>query len=504
MSDSQERRWQDRVARLEKRTRLLQERVERLRAERRVLEKAVKEHRRIFRELPGGVALVQQGKIVLVNERVPRYLGYDEAEMLGRPFLQFVHPEMAEAVKRIHEQRLAGKAVPSRYEIDLRTRNGERRCCEIRVRKMRHRGRRAFLVHLIDLTDHKARLRRMVETGKDEALGRMACGIRGELLQCLEGPEAETASARRRLLHRLELLAGAGTAATGSGERFDLRKILKEAAAEVRAVAGDGGLESNGAAVRLRTYLRAVAPVQGDPQRIRRAFLCLLENAVEALPGGGEIYLSSEERAGYAQVYIQDSGTGIPSGLEDKIFDPYFTTRGNGKDGLGLTLAQAIVRQHGGEIELLPGHNPGATFIIRLPVAPPPLPGKRPKRSIKGSRTLLVAEEGLIRDLLVKVFLSRGSRVSAASNAAEALRMMAKKPYDVVIVDADAPLIEEPRVRRKLGERTQNMVVVVLRSHTGMPDPDGLAVDLVVSRPVDVDGILAFVSEALSRLPEDS
>lgn len=503
MSDQRIRIWQEKVARLEKRTRLLRERIALLRAERRELDKDLREHRRLLRELPGGVVLVQQGRILLVNERAPRYLGYDEAAMVGRPFLEFVHPEKAAAVKQIHAQRLAGKAAPNRYEIDLSTRNGERRCCEIRVRKIRYRGRRAFLLHLIDLAEHKADLRRRMETGKQEALGRMARGIRDELGRWLGSPEAEIATGPQRVLHHLELLAGS-KAAPAAPKRFDLKRILKEAAAEVRAAAGTGGEETDGAGVRLRTYLRALAPLQGDPQQVRQAFLYLLENAVEALSGQGEIYLTSEERAGYAHVYIQDSGPGIPAELEDKIFDPYFTTRGDSRHGLGLTLARAIVRQHGGDIELLTGRNPGATFFIRLPMAPPLVSGKRGLRSIKGSRTLLVAEEGLVRDLLAKVFRSRGGRVSAVSSAAEALRVLAKKPHDVIIVDAAAPLIHEPRLRRKLGERTLNMVVVCLRFDARAPAIDGLAVDLTVSRPVDVDGILTFVSRALARVSAES
>jgi signal transduction histidine kinase len=118
-------------------------------------------------------------------------------------------------------------------------------------------------------------------------------------------------------------------------------------------------------------------------------FLNLLMNAMEAMPNGGKIMVSTNlrERAGhpFVEIQIADTGVGIPPEHLGRIFDPFFTTKDVGKGtGLGLSVSYGIVRAHGGTIEVRSEVGRGSTFVVALPVnsegeddAPPDSPGGR-------------------------------------------------------------------------------------------------------------------------------
>ncbi|MDH3215878.1 MAG: cache domain-containing protein [Candidatus Krumholzibacteria bacterium] len=120
---------------------------------------------------------------------------------------------------------------------------------------------------------------------------------------------------------------------------------------------------------RLRTDLPKT-PV--DPNQIQQVILNIILNAAEAMPDGGTLTLSSNYGADrhFIKISVQDTGTGIPKNDLDRIFDPFYTTKQQGKGtGLGLAVSYGIVEQHGGNIAVSSQVNKGSTFEINLPVA---------------------------------------------------------------------------------------------------------------------------------------
>ena len=116
-------------------------------------------------------------------------------------------------------------------------------------------------------------------------------------------------------------------------------------------------------------FLRAgqtLPQMELDPGKIEQAVLNLVLNALEAMPGGGELTLGTEVDGGNVRIVVRDSGQGIPREIQDHIFRPYFSTKGSGT-GMGLALAEKLVRQHHGRLDFRT--NPaGTTFSITLPV----------------------------------------------------------------------------------------------------------------------------------------
>jgi signal transduction histidine kinase len=112
-------------------------------------------------------------------------------------------------------------------------------------------------------------------------------------------------------------------------------------------------------------------PVLADRDQVLQVLLNLVQNALDAMPAGGALRLSARRAGGEVAFAVADSGHGIAPADLARVFEPYFTTK-EGGTGLGLAIAQRIAEEHGGRIEAESEPAAGATFTLRLPVAPAP------------------------------------------------------------------------------------------------------------------------------------
>ena len=143
------------------------------------------------------------------------------------------------------------------------------------------------------------------------------------------------------------------------------------------------------------SFIEGLPPVRADAQQLRQVFLNLTLNAVEAMPLGGKLHVSTSLRrstrrgaaAAFLEVRFRDTGVGISPGDLRNLFIPFFTTKERGT-GLGLPISQRIIENHGGTIEVRSQTGTGSTFTVLLPVeadayasyaeskkGPPPVPG---------------------------------------------------------------------------------------------------------------------------------
>lgn len=109
------------------------------------------------------------------------------------------------------------------------------------------------------------------------------------------------------------------------------------------------------------------AVIVGSRKALFGALVNLLENAMQATPGGGKICLSGNRRGDLLAIGVRDNGPGIPAETQSRIFEPFFTTKGQGT-GLGLAIALGVARAHGGAIELVSEPGDGAEFVMTLPI----------------------------------------------------------------------------------------------------------------------------------------
>jgi signal transduction histidine kinase len=127
---------------------------------------------------------------------------------------------------------------------------------------------------------------------------------------------------------------------------------------------------------------RATGRVQALPEELRRIFSNVLTNAVQAMGQQGSLLVRSEDHRGTVLVTIRDSGPGIPKHHLSKVFDPFFTTRGQGEgSGLGLTIARRLVQKYNGGIRLESQEGQGTTCLITFPIVESGVRKEAPVRS---------------------------------------------------------------------------------------------------------------------------
>ena len=100
--------------------------------------------------------------------------------------------------------------------------------------------------------------------------------------------------------------------------------------------------------------------------RIKRVFFNLITNALEAMPGGGELRIGARKAGNHVLIEMEDTGPGIPHDIRDRVFEPFITSGKTNGLGLGLALCRRAVLDHGGDIWIEPAA--GARFVIRFPL----------------------------------------------------------------------------------------------------------------------------------------
>ncbi len=108
-------------------------------------------------------------------------------------------------------------------------------------------------------------------------------------------------------------------------------------------------------------------PVRCDPRKVKQVLINLVQNAIEASPRGAEVALEPDvDPRGGARVRVLDRGSGVDAALGELVWQPGVTTKATGS-GLGLTIARAIARQHGGDLVLRPREGGGTVAELSLP-----------------------------------------------------------------------------------------------------------------------------------------
>jgi two-component system, cell cycle sensor histidine kinase and response regulator CckA len=195
--------------------------------------------------------------------------------------------------------------------------------------------------------------------------------------------------------------------------------------------------------------------VFADGHQVQQVLLNLVINAEQAMlaaNGRGTLVVRSWHAADQDTVVLEvnDDGPGIPDDLQPKIFDPFFTTKEVGKGtGLGLTVAYAIVQEHGGRIRLESRPNKGASFYVELPVsgakAAPPAARARvdvPGVVVAGGSILVVEDEAKLASAVVDALRDAGYIVQHAADGEEALEKVQAEPFDLVICDLKMPRVD--------------------------------------------------------------
>lgn len=218
--------------------------------------------------------------------------------------------------------------------------------------------------------------------------------------------------------------------------------------------------------IRVITRFGHVPEVRVDEGQFEQVFLNLLSNAHQALKAtGGEIVISTWSEGTVVYVSFADDGPGIPEGLRGRVFDPFFTTREVGAgQGMGLSIVYGVVTNHSGRVWVEPAPSGGANFIIELPGGEEPLPlagsgspepaVREPARAPADTGPILVVDdEPPVRALTQEILQANGYRVETAESGAQALRMLERGVYSLVVTDLRMPGLSGAEMYRQIKER---------------------------------------------------
>ena len=202
-------------------------------------------------------------------------------------------------------------------------------------------------------------------------------------------------------------------------------------------------------------------PLHGDETLVAQVIVNLLTNAqqsISAVREQGLVRVSAHATTRRVVIDIEDDGPGIPDHLQERVFEPFFTSRAdNSGTGLGLTLCREIVVEHGGEIRVRRGHLPGACLRLLFPpasgAAAPPArsdePAPAPAR-LSDCRVVVIEDEPSMRDLLTRAFAGNGNHTVVFEHGEDALPYLATASVDLILSDIRRPGVDGIRLHEHL------------------------------------------------------
>ncbi|SDM71316.1 Signal transduction histidine kinase [Geoalkalibacter ferrihydriticus] len=359
-----------------------------------------------------------------------------------------------------------------------------------------------------------------------------------ELLQesALDAQQKECAeiaySSGQNLLHLLNDILDVSRMDAGGlricSEPLDLAELFDDSLALFRQSAQEKGLA-------LRSHIAPEVPtlVMGDATRLRQVLFNLLGNAVK-FTAQGQVRLSLESAAPCSdtgniglRLTVADTGVGIAPDMQKRIFDPFTQEDGTYQrrfqgSGLGLTIVQRLVDLMGGKIDLesAPGAGTRVSVNLALPVVPAELLDAEPEAvaAAPGGRPLriLLAEDNPVnRTLMVRVLAKRGHTVNCAVNGEEALRALAEKTFDLVVMDVQMPVMDGLAATRAIREDRSgafdpHIPILALTAHAMSGDRESIlaaGLDGYVAKPVDFNEFFRVIQELVpgsGALTQDS
>jgi signal transduction histidine kinase/CheY-like chemotaxis protein/putative methionine-R-sulfoxide reductase with GAF domain len=283
---------------------------------------------------------------------------------------------------------------------------------------------------------------------------------------------------------------------------LDLGLVIREAVEEARR----GWASRPTAPPGITLDLAPLPPIRGDADDLREALRHLLDNAAEAVPAGSLITVRARwDGRDRVEVLVEDAGVGMDEEVRARALEPFFSTKGPGRLGLGLPVVQAIVAHHRGTLELVSVPQAGTTVRLGFPTASGAAAHSVPaSRSGTAARILVVEDDAAVREALVALFRRERHAVLAAAEGAEAVEVARREVVDVLLVDLDLPGPSGLEVAREVRRVRPRARAILLTAWPGSLDGALLTaagIDRVLEKPAGVDEVLAALEAVLADRP---
>ncbi len=481
------------------------------------------------------------GRLMDINRAAERLTGFSKEELLGREF-STLFSEHSDA-KEIFRQALKNGEVKG-YSLNLLNQEGE--ASPFFVNASVFRNEEGETVGVIaaarDITDLKKAEERLYQAQKMESIGKLAGGVAHDFNNLLTGIMGYAN------LLKIELPPGSthheavGVIEKAAERASDLTRQLLGFARQGKIMNIPVNLNSiirDINELMIRTLNKNIVIrlelgeselwVQGDPGQLQQVVLNLVVNAKDAMPDGGILtfHLQKTEidsqfclshpgiKPGtYVELSVSDTGSGIPLSIQNRVFEPYFTTKKEGEGtGMGLAMSYGIIKNHMGGIYLTSELGKGSIFQIYLPFykeQDKSFPETQPETKIPRGEgfILLVDDESIIRELSSTLLQQLGYQVKAVSNGQEAIDYYQQhsKEIDLVVLDMIMPGMNGPETYALMKDINPRVKVMISSGY----GRDGKVQELMkngvvgfVQKPFRIQELASEVANAIkSNVPE--
>jgi len=457
----------------------LLERSIRYAVERREAEQRIREQAQLLDKARDAImAYDMEGRVVYWNKSAERLTGWSEEDVIGETARERLYAaDQQDKLRSCYDTMLEEDEWTG--ELEMQNKEGDELIVESRWTLVRDSAGepKHVLVINTDITERKQLESQFLRSQRMESIGRLVGGIAHDLGNLLvpillgvkvlmqrfgddEKAERTLSMIQKSAERGSDMVEQVLAFARGvEGERVAIQPgaIIEE----VEKITGETFPET----VEVKTDVADdLTQIVGDATQIQQVLMNLSVNARDAMPDGGTLTVRAydaeitpddarknidAEAGDYVCIEVSDTGTGIPSDVVDKIFEPFFSTKPEGEGtGLGLSTAYSIVKSHNGFIDVDSADGEGTTFRVYLPMAE-----KDAERRASGDATelregggelvLVVDDEEFILDTAKETLEGAGYRAVTAGGAEEALEIMQEHgtEVDAVITDLRMPHI---------------------------------------------------------------
>ncbi len=454
-------------------------------------------------------AVDPDGNFKWCNTATLKGLGYHRSNFIGRPLLAMVYEGDRELVREKLDAALTG--APQTYEMRYFSHDGQLRYARVDNSPLVVEGRTTGVLGIArDITEQKEERERAARADKLRALGQLASGVAHDFNNSLAAILGRAQLLRRQindpaLVRNLDIIQTAAEDAAATVRR--IQTFARKSAVKEFELVDVAGLLNDAVEI-TRTRWQNEARVRGldydvklntepghhtygSASELREVFVNLIVNAVDAMPKGGRLLITCRRVDDRLQLHFSDSGMGMPEDVRQKIFEPFFSTKGAQGTGLGLSVSYSIIERHSGSISVVSEPGKGTNFTIDLPAVVAEtscedVPGVI--SDAPGLRILVVDDEEPVRETLAEMLVAVNHEVELAGSGNEAVQKMRRGAFDFVFTDLAMPEMdgwETARMIRKDWPKVRIVLVTGYGPTTTPPSGEEDLVDAIIGKPFD-------------------
>ena len=396
-------------------------------------------------------------RVTIWNRSAERMFGVKVKDALGKPIFSFFQPEEARALRA----ELARTGLIRDFSV--RGRNaitgGETNLSATWTPIERELHGREWSVVMRDMTAQTRLQAQLIKTEKLSVVGQLISGIAHELNNPLAavvgyaellGRASQPPETLKEDLAYIMKNAKRCHGIVNTLLNFVRQPLANKTTCRINEVIDDTidlmryKLEKTENIILVKVLAGDLPPVFMDPQQMGQVFVNLFSNACDAITaatGSRQITVTSEFKNGKVRVVVQDTGGGIDRRHMDMLFQPFFTTKPEGKGtGLGLVICKKVIEEHGGELSLLfSGPSTGTAFCVELLPASAPASASAAVAGVaraEGKKVLLIDDEEDLLPVMYRIVRDSGN-IAETAGAREGLQKVEQGDYDLVVSDIE-------------------------------------------------------------------